>query len=301
MAPMELIDGEGRRIHPRFYIFRRMDYRYRYQVGDGLVGRRTILRDFLVRDYHAHTMLQRAPQPQWIAQRVLRRAVHRPLLPGVRDQGQAVARKSLVEGIATWRPRIDALRGRQPFHRARAGLDRGIQYGNAIRVVRMDRGHPFESLRVASRDPPRVIIADVKRRVLPVHAPVLAVCRVERVQHHFVAGVHAGRKTTQAFDVTAIGAARRIGLTVEERAFTVEEMYAAQEVFFASTTLWTYPIVSVEDRPIGSGKGGPVARMIRDALMEEFERGVQEPAAPSPVPLVPRRRAFDAPNREPDS
>ena len=51
MAPMALIDGAGRRIHPRFYTFRRMDYRYRYQVGDGLVGRRTILRDFLVRDY----------------------------------------------------------------------------------------------------------------------------------------------------------------------------------------------------------------------------------------------------------
>ncbi len=68
----------------------------------------------------------------------------------------------------------------------------------------------------------------------------------------------------------AIEAARRIGLAVEERAFTVEEMYGAQEVFLASTTLWTYPLVSVEGRPIGSGKGGPVTRMIRDALYEEF-------------------------------
>ena len=51
MAPMELIDGEGARIQPRFYIFRKMDYRYRYQLGDGLVDRKTILRDFLIRDY----------------------------------------------------------------------------------------------------------------------------------------------------------------------------------------------------------------------------------------------------------
>lgn len=51
MAPMELIDADGVRIHPRFYIFRTMDYRYRYQTGDGLVDRKTILRDFLVRDY----------------------------------------------------------------------------------------------------------------------------------------------------------------------------------------------------------------------------------------------------------
>jgi D-alanine transaminase len=68
----------------------------------------------------------------------------------------------------------------------------------------------------------------------------------------------------------AIEAARRIGLTVEERAFTVEEMCAGQELFLASTTLWTYPIIAVEDRRIGSGKPGPVSRMIREALIEEF-------------------------------
>ncbi|MEI6564872.1 MAG: glycosyltransferase family 2 protein [bacterium] len=51
MAPMDLIDANGHRIIPRFYVFRAMDYRYRYRVGDGLVDRKTILHDFLVRDY----------------------------------------------------------------------------------------------------------------------------------------------------------------------------------------------------------------------------------------------------------
>jgi glycosyltransferase involved in cell wall biosynthesis len=51
MAPMDLIDEDDRRIFPRFYAFRKMDYRYRYQVGDGLIDRRRILRDFLTRDY----------------------------------------------------------------------------------------------------------------------------------------------------------------------------------------------------------------------------------------------------------
>lgn len=51
MAPMDLIDSHGRHITPRFYIFRTMDYRYRYKVGDGLIDRKTILYDFLVRDY----------------------------------------------------------------------------------------------------------------------------------------------------------------------------------------------------------------------------------------------------------
>ena len=51
MAPMDLIDGDYRRIFPKFYVFRTMHYRYRYQVGDGLIERRRILKDFLTRDY----------------------------------------------------------------------------------------------------------------------------------------------------------------------------------------------------------------------------------------------------------
>jgi len=51
MAPMELIDANDQRITPRFYIFRTMIYRFRYQVGDGLIDRKTIMREFLVHDY----------------------------------------------------------------------------------------------------------------------------------------------------------------------------------------------------------------------------------------------------------
>jgi hypothetical protein len=51
MAPMDLIDENDLRIFPRFYVFRTMRYRYRYQVGDGLIDRRRIMRDFLTRDY----------------------------------------------------------------------------------------------------------------------------------------------------------------------------------------------------------------------------------------------------------
>jgi D-alanine transaminase len=68
----------------------------------------------------------------------------------------------------------------------------------------------------------------------------------------------------------AIEAARKIGLTIEERAFRVEEMFSAQEVFLASTTMWTYSLVEIEGRPVGGGKPGPAARMIREALIDEF-------------------------------
>jgi len=47
MAPMALIDENDDRIYPKFYLIRTKDYRYRYQVGDGLVERKRLLRDFL--------------------------------------------------------------------------------------------------------------------------------------------------------------------------------------------------------------------------------------------------------------
>jgi D-alanine transaminase len=68
----------------------------------------------------------------------------------------------------------------------------------------------------------------------------------------------------------AIGAARRLGWQVEERAFTVEEMFSADEVFLASTTLWTYPLIEIEGRRIGAGTPGPVATKLREVLWEEF-------------------------------
>jgi GT2 family glycosyltransferase len=51
MAPMDLIDEDDRRIYPVFYVFRKMEYRYRYRLGDGFIDRKSILRDFLTRDY----------------------------------------------------------------------------------------------------------------------------------------------------------------------------------------------------------------------------------------------------------
>ncbi len=70
----------------------------------------------------------------------------------------------------------------------------------------------------------------------------------------------------------AIDAARRLGFQVEERAFTVEDMLAAEEVFLASTTLWTYSLIAIDGHRIGGGRPGPIARQIREALYAEFTR-----------------------------
>jgi D-alanine transaminase len=68
-------------------------------------------------------------------------------------------------------------------------------------------------------------------------------------------------------------AARRLGHEVAERAFTVAEMLAADEVFLASTSLWTHSLSRVDGKTIGTGQPGPVAAKLREALYREFTRG----------------------------
>jgi D-alanine transaminase len=67
-----------------------------------------------------------------------------------------------------------------------------------------------------------------------------------------------------------IEAATRAVIPVEERALTLEEMFAAEELFLASTTLWTYPIVSVDGKRIADGRPGPLCARLGDMLKAEF-------------------------------
>ncbi len=59
------------------------------------------------------------------------------------------------------------------------------------------------------------------------------------------------------------------GLPVEERPVPLEEIRAADEIFFTGTTTEVRPTVRLDDQPVGSGKVGPVAR----ALYEAFQAG----------------------------
>ncbi len=70
----------------------------------------------------------------------------------------------------------------------------------------------------------------------------------------------------------ALDAARRLDLTVEERPIAIEELFSADEVFFASTTLWTYSLVEIDGKKIGSGKPGKVAESLKQELWREFTR-----------------------------
>jgi D-alanine transaminase len=53
------------------------------------------------------------------------------------------------------------------------------------------------------------------------------------------------------------------GLKIEERAFTVEEAYAAREAFVTSASQIVMPVVQIDGRPVSNGAPGLVATALR--------------------------------------
>ena len=85
----------------------------------------------------------------------------------------------------------------------------------------------------------------------------------------------SGKIVTRALDnrilpgitrASAMDTARHLQLQLEERAFTLKEAYEATEAFITSATNTVMPVVRIDDRPIGSGRPGPVARQLRRAF-----------------------------------
>jgi D-alanine transaminase len=53
------------------------------------------------------------------------------------------------------------------------------------------------------------------------------------------------------------------GISLEERAFTLAEAYAAREAFITAATQIVLPVVRIDGHTIGNGKPGPVATALR--------------------------------------
>jgi D-alanine transaminase len=66
---------------------------------------------------------------------------------------------------------------------------------------------------------------------------------------------------------TLIRLAEETQIKVEERAFSVEEAQEAQEAFLTSATSLVMPIVKIDDKPVGSGKVGPIAKRMREIYL----------------------------------
>lgn len=64
--------------------------------------------------------------------------------------------------------------------------------------------------------------------------------------------------------------AREMGLAVEERAFSVEELFAAREAFITSATTVVMPVVEVDGRAIGDGRPGPLTGELRQRYIERL-------------------------------
>jgi branched-chain amino acid aminotransferase len=70
---------------------------------------------------------------------------------------------------------------------------------------------------------------------------------------------------------SVITLARELGLTVEERDLPREALYSADEIFMTGTAAEITPVRSVDRKPVGAGKPGPVTKSIQQAFFGLFD------------------------------
>ncbi|MBW9061809.1 D-amino-acid transaminase [Rhizobium herbae] len=80
-------------------------------------------------------------------------------------------------------------------------------------------------------------------------------------------GILRGITRTTLMDVAA-----SIGIDIEERAFSVEEMLAAREVFITAATSICFPVVAINGKIIANGHPGSVSQKIREAFFDIAEK-----------------------------
>ncbi|MEL6290976.1 MAG: D-amino-acid transaminase [Pseudomonadota bacterium] len=63
--------------------------------------------------------------------------------------------------------------------------------------------------------------------------------------------------------MTVLDCCKQLGVSFEERRFTIDEAKTAREAFITSASNLVMPVSAIDDVPIGNGNGGTVARDIR--------------------------------------
>ena len=66
--------------------------------------------------------------------------------------------------------------------------------------------------------------------------------------------------------------ATSLGISVQRRMLSVEDLLGAQEVFLTNSSWMILPVTRVEKHVVGDGKVGPVTQLIRSALLELIDR-----------------------------
>lgn len=72
---------------------------------------------------------------------------------------------------------------------------------------------------------------------------------------------------------TVIDLAREAGYEVKESRMTIFDIMSADEAFLTGTAAEVIPMISLDDRPIGSGKPGEVTKHIMEIFKESTKEG----------------------------
>lgn len=88
------------------------------------------------------------------------------------------------------------------------------------------------------------------------------------VTRHADHAILRGITRTVVFD-----AVKGQGFSIEERAFTLQEAFAAREAFITSATQLVLPVVKIDGHIIGDGKPGPIATALRSEFYRYAETG----------------------------
>ncbi|MBX9977073.1 MAG: aminotransferase class IV [Alphaproteobacteria bacterium] len=65
--------------------------------------------------------------------------------------------------------------------------------------------------------------------------------------------------------------AKDMGITIEERPFTLEEAYTADEAFLTSSNAFGLPVIQMNDRIVGTGTPGAFTLALQKAFIEYIE------------------------------
>ncbi len=65
--------------------------------------------------------------------------------------------------------------------------------------------------------------------------------------------------------------AGKLGYTVDERDMPREALYTADEVFMTGTAAEITPVRSVDRKPVGAGKPGPITKAMQKAFFGLFD------------------------------
>lgn len=71
---------------------------------------------------------------------------------------------------------------------------------------------------------------------------------------------------------TVMDVARKLGIEVEERGFTVQEAKQAREAFITAASTVVMPVVAIDGDPVANGHPGSIARALRQAFFDVAEK-----------------------------